>query len=427
MQKKSLLVWADSPVTKTGFGIVTNFILKSLYKTNKYEIDILGINHFQPFYNKTEYPYQITSSRLLDPGDPYGRNMFLKAIQEKEYDIIWIMNDSYVVHPVADKMKEIIWTKNYQTKVIYYYPIDCTLPPNSEKMILAADKAVTYTQWAAKKTFQVLPHIEGRVDVIHHGVDTSVFKPLPEEEVLTFRRNKFQITDDTFLIVNINRNSPRKDLARTILAFKEFKTFLEGKPTKLYLHTVPHEKQPGINIDLTQPLIHLALKMGEDVIFPAKYSPTTPFTEEQLNLVYNAAAYNGCFLSTALGEGFGLSSIESLAAGCPVILGDHSSTSEILGDNWERGLIYPCREEILIDNSGYRRMGRMTDILFCLRSAYSKDKNLKEMISRGLSWCKEHDWDIIGQQWVKVFESVLAEKPNKLQAVKSSKIVGEDL
>ena len=49
--KKQVLCWSDSPIIQTGFGVVTKYIMKALYNTGKYDIDILAINFYGDFYN----------------------------------------------------------------------------------------------------------------------------------------------------------------------------------------------------------------------------------------------------------------------------------------------------------------------------------------------------------------------------------------
>lgn len=42
--KRRLLCWADSPIVTTGYGQVCRYLLKAIYATDQWDIDVLAIN-----------------------------------------------------------------------------------------------------------------------------------------------------------------------------------------------------------------------------------------------------------------------------------------------------------------------------------------------------------------------------------------------
>ena len=104
--KIKVLTWSDAVFSTTGFGTVSKYILKALHESGLYDIDQLGINFFDPFYDKKVYPYNITPARLDDPNDPYGNQMFLQALGTGKYDLVFIINDTFVVHGIADRVEK---------------------------------------------------------------------------------------------------------------------------------------------------------------------------------------------------------------------------------------------------------------------------------------------------------------------------------
>jgi hypothetical protein len=138
-KKLKILVWSDSVLASTGFGVVSKHVLKELHKTGKYEIHQLAVNYYGEFYDQTKYPYQLSPARLLDPSDPFGNKMLVRALQKEDYDILWILNDTFVVNNVVDSIAKVKEDRRVHGlkvfKTIYYYPVDCTVLNNFSKMI----------------------------------------------------------------------------------------------------------------------------------------------------------------------------------------------------------------------------------------------------------------------------------------------------
>ncbi len=405
-----ILCWLDSPEVHTGFGVVSKHILKALHQTGKFDIDVLGINFFGRFYDREEYPYQITPAKLLDPSDPFGRRMLIRSLLQKQYDVLFIINDTYVTHGIAEEIAKYKAKYNPYLKIIYYFPVDCRLDINSAAMIKLADKPVTYTHFAEQEVLKVLPSLETKLGVIYHGTDIESYHPLHVEERDYARSKYFNIKDDeTFIFINVNRNSVRKNLSQTILAFAEFRRIYKKK-SLLYLHTVPNDQ----GIDLLMALNHLGLNTQTDVIFPSNYSSVDSFPDKDLNVLYNAA---DCFMTTSLGEGFGLSLFEAAAAGLPVLAPRNTVFPELLANDL-RGLLYPVTDQVYIDSSGYRLRGHTADIVNSMLQATSLPVKIKQdMINNMNQFITKYSWKNVCEDWVKLFDDTINKSSITIESV----------
>jgi glycosyltransferase involved in cell wall biosynthesis len=419
-QKKRVLVWSDSVTATTGFGVVSKHILKALHNTGRYEIDQLAINYFGDFVDKREVPYSLVPARLGNPKDPYGRQMFISSIQKKEYDIVFIINDTFVVEDVAShiqKVRDIKRDMGHKIfKLVYYYPVDCRLLPSSCTMVRAADVAVPYTNFADRMSRQV----EGidPAPVIYHGADIHSFYPLPPDIRYKCRVKWLNITDpDRFLLISVNRNSVRKDIARTILAFAEFRKHVPN--SCLYLHTAVQDGMGGPITDLQVPCEELGFSLKDDVIFPRNFRPASGFPIEVLNQLYNCA---DAFITTNLGEGWGLTLTEAMAAGLPVISPNHTSAPEILGNGV--GYLYDCKEQVYVDNSGFRPMGRMEDIVEQMLLCHQEWQEARQgtsqtrlaRVMKGQNFTRKYSWENVCQDWVKLFDGLESVEAKDIQA-----------
>jgi len=405
--KKRVLCWSDSPTVSTGFGVVTKNVIGGLEKTGKYEIHQLAINHDGKFVDSESYPWQIQAAKLLEPSDPYGNKMFLRAVDMGNYDIIWILNDMYVTTRMAPDLDKIIKHKKQTEQkvptIIYYYPVDCQVVPEGGALLKVADINVAYTHHGALMTKFTMPEMAQNLQEIPHGVDSSLFRPLSKKEAIEYKKKALGVDEDTFVIANINRNTSRKQIAYSMLAFKEFRKVVPN--SIMYIHAAFHD-QGG---DLLLAARDLGFELDKDVVFPVNYGPGNGVSSEALNALYNVA---DVFLTTHLGEGWGLTISESMAAGTPVIVPNNTCMPQLVGANGDRGYMYECNDTIYIDNSGYRKKGLIPDILKVMVDSYEAGSKWDEtsengkIVRRARDWAVEHDWKNVVKKWIKLFDSV---------------------
>jgi glycosyltransferase involved in cell wall biosynthesis len=122
-------------------------------------------------------------------------------------------------------------------------------------------------------------------------------------------------------ILNVGGMDARKNIAGLIQAFAEVYRQFGNPDLRLFITGNP-------------------AKLGSDVIFPdwrplaEKLGVTdklmcTPVAEEDLATLYSAA---DCFAFTSLYEGFGLTPLEAMACGAPVVCSNATSLPEVVGD-----------------------------------------------------------------------------------------------
>jgi glycosyltransferase involved in cell wall biosynthesis len=417
MTKKRVLAWSDSALAGTGFGVVSKHILTALHNTGKYEIHHLAINHHGEFHNSNIFPWQMQPAKLLDPKDPHGMKMFHKTLTQSHYDIVFVLNDLFVttkVSDVVDKAKQAASAHGKKPPVfVYYYPVDCKVIPNGANFLDTCDIPVCYTKHGREETLKVKPELESKLRIVPHGVDTRVFHPAQNANIKKWRKQIFDLDDDeTTLVLNVNRNSTRKQIPYAILAFKEFRKQVPN--SMMYIHAMIRD-QGG---DLARAIEDAGLDMTKDVILPAKFSPANPAPDAVMHQIYNSA---DMFLTTHLGEGWGLTITEAMACGLPVVSPDNTCMKEQLGEDSERGYLYPCKDTIWVDSSGYRLKGLLPDITEQMLNAYNdgpKGKNPKCQLAT--KWAMKHDWRMVTKAWVKLFEDIETDT-----AVKHSSLLDE--
>jgi glycosyltransferase involved in cell wall biosynthesis len=138
---------------------------------------------------------------------------------------------------------------------------------------------------------------------------------------------------------------------------------------------------------------------GVDYMFPSEEDYNKGASVETLNKIYNAS---DCFITTATGEGWGLTITEAMACMLPLILPNHTSIGEIGGKNGEKCYFL---EELSPDVHNIDNIIRFKCNIYEIAEVISqveKDKkshalDQKLKIEKGLKYVKSLDWHSISK------------------------------
>lgn len=397
-QKKiKVLAYCDAPTCATGFGTVSRNIFEGLYRTGRYEIDVLGINYWGDPHN---FPYRIWPTGTNKEKDPYGRQKVVSMIPQMDFDVLFFLQDTFIMDFLPVLIPHLKTRREKPFKSIVYYPIDSILKEKWSKSISVIDFIVAYCEFGKQETLKVL-HDHDDVRTISHGVNTKEYFPLPKPQIEAFRNQYFGKYADKFIITNLNRNQQRKDIPRTIMAFKKFREIVPD--SILYLHMAMQDQ--GWN--LKEICDNMGFDTSKDVIFPQNFGPNQGYPIEVVNALYNAS---DVVVSTTTGEGFGLSWIEAMAAKVPIIMPDNTAMVEFITE--DRGyLVKSGANDSLYtilphDNEILRPLVDVDDFVDKLVNIYNNREEAIQKAENAYKWIvEEMDWQkSIAKQWVELFD-----------------------
>lgn len=409
-EKVNLLLYGDY-CCGTGFAQVLGNIARELHATGKYNIDVIAINYSGDPKDEAKWPgnvYPAMPGGLMNAGaygDVYGRQRLLDLMGSGKYDVVFMLQDTFVIEPIMEEIKKTqdALPKNGHKvfKTVWYYPVDAQLKKQWVDTVAGADFPVVYTEYGKRETLKHLPELEDRLRVIYHGNNPNHFFPIQDkQDVANFRAQYFNgKADDRFLIVNINRNQPRKDIARSLMILKEL--WDRGRKPLLYLHMQYEDAGGNIFTIANQ------LGLGKEYEFflpsPKIFNANQGMPLEDVNRIYNAA---DLVLSTTLGEGWGLSMTEAMATKTPVVAPDNTSFSEMGAMNRVKLIPSGADPSMWIVKEGdNERIRPLMDVKAAADAIEAiMDGKDKPNVEAAFQWVSNLDWKNICKQWIAVVD-----------------------
>jgi glycosyltransferase involved in cell wall biosynthesis len=400
-QKKLNVLWIADAVMQTGFARVTHSILEHLYPLMN--ISVLAVN-----FNGDPTPYQKQYDLYpaMIGGDVWGAQRVPELIEKTKPDVILIINDPWNVAQYLDMIDP-----KLKIPVVAYMPVDA---PNqmAGRAINGLSRAIAYTNFGRKQL--MLGGYSGRCEVIPHGVNTNIYKPMPTQEARTALGLARKLPPDAFVVGAVARNQPRKRLDLTFQAWTQW-WINAGQPRNafLFLHTTMRDI--GWNIG------QLAEYYGMNeqlIVTNPKMTLHNCIPESKMPLVYNSFDVQ---LHTPLGEGWGLTAHEGMACRRAQIMPRHSAFAE-----WPEGCVryVETMTSFPVTPNGINSIGAeasIPELVDAIEELYRNVELREELAQKGYERATEprFNWAEISKQFYDVMLEAATERRQTPVGVKS--------
>jgi glycosyltransferase involved in cell wall biosynthesis len=388
------VLWISDLVVPTGFSRVAHSIIKYL-DTKKYSITGLGVN-----YRGDPHSHGFPIFPASSGGKVYGEDRLVSMLNDKKYDILFILNDSWIQNAYLAQIKEKV-TKENMPKIVSYFPVDSEMHlPEWYSNFDIVDAAVTYTDFAKEVVNHESCAPDLKVEIIPHGNDQKVFykkyMSRSDAKVDLFRNKE---AADWFIFLNAGRNQPRKRLDISIEAFA---LFAENKPdVRLYMHCGARDS----HIDV--PRFARRFSIDNKLILTSLVNGIQTVPDAVLNGIYNACDVG---LNTGLGEGWGLPNVEHATTGAPQIVPGHSACLELFKDCGE--IVAPKLKFTLDHSMTVGKLVDPIDVASSMEKLYADRLLYNSLAEAGMKKFinPEYEWENISHRWDKLFTRVLSQK-----------------
>jgi D-inositol-3-phosphate glycosyltransferase len=387
---KPRLLWIGDALVPTGFATVTHAVLNHL--RHDWEVIVSGVNYDG---SPHELPYDVMPA--WQGGDMWGMNRFQDLCTEFDPAAVVINNDWWNVAQFAKIAPAGV-------PIIGYMPVDGgNLDPEAMTELNKLHAAVWYTGFGYRAACAA--GFTGRRQIIPHGIDTEVFQPV--DRYAARRRLGLQVPRDVFIVGNINRNQPRKRLDLTIQIFAAWTKAHNITNAHLLLHCA--QKDTGWDLRRVAGYYGVADRLiltGAEDIRDLQEAP-------RMKDIYNCLDVQ---MTTTLGEGWGLTTMEGMACGIPQIVPDSSALGE-----WAKPAVkIPCSRTLI--HPEINTTGALVDeapFVDALQALYHSKATRSRLAAQGLEhvFREEFRWKNVARK----FRALLPAAPRQTKLRREAK------
>jgi len=314
----------------TGYSKVSHNMVQELSKKPWMKVTHFGFQKmpqvpegFRPYPSNVEVYAAAGNEKPQQQG--FGYQQLPDYIRRKDPNVVMIYNDLSVVSRFLEEIRKSGIPRNFKIWVYCDQVYNTQLQPYLDVLNRDSDLVFTFsTFW--KKCLKE-QGITRPLDVITHGFDKDKFFPIPRE----LARKQMNLPNDRFVILNLNRNQPRKRYDILIMAFVELICKYPTKP--IYLFCVCDKGEKG-GWDLfglyKRELVLRKVPVEQFADRLMVSSVDMAFRDEDINMFYNAANIG---INTADGEGWGLCNFEQMGVGVPQVVPDVGGFKEFCNTN----------------------------------------------------------------------------------------------
>lgn len=398
-----------------GYSRVVYYVSKYLGVKDDIELTIYGFQNFKNTTSsgRTDIPSNVIIHDAYATEEPkrsgFGEKEIATYLKTHPQDIVIIFNDMVITTSlVRDIVLNLSKEERSQFKLISYmdqvYPYQKTEFINVLNEYFDAVIAFTpYWESVVKKL-----GLKKEMPTYHfpHGFDDKLYFPIPK----LLARTYFNIPQDAFVILNLNRNQPRKRWDHTIMAFanvveRHYKLKDSTRPIRLMIGTAIKGFWNLMEIyDNEIKKRNIPIDVGREYI--STIDNPQQLTDRSINIIYNLCDIG---INTCEGEGFGLCQFEHLALGCPQIVANIGGFKEFINDT-NSTLIEP-KWNYYVDNvrdgiGGFAEVSNPSDFADAIWDYYTHPEKVTAHGKNGRKEIIQHySWETVVNMLYKIVKS----------------------
>lgn len=422
-----VLLFATHIHSTNGYCLVGHALAKELAKRKDIDLTYFGFQNFHKNQNhitKRTLPPNVFVYDAYENENPkglgFGFDQVTEFVSMNKPDVCIIYNDMVVVSNILDKLKAVP-DRNFKIIVyidqVYLYQ----KKEHVQRLNNEADMVLAFTPyWQDCIVGQGLTK---PCDFIRHGFDPYMHYPVPKKLARAF----FGLKEDDFIILNLNRNQPRKRWDICIQAFAEVVSRHVTEPIKLLVATAIHGSWNLLEV-YERELKKRGLTLEEGMKHLILIDNPQQITDEEVNILYNVADIG---FSTADGEGFGLCSFQQAAVGVPQVLPAIGGFIDFFDK--DSAILVEPKMTLYIDSSrdgvgGECQLCDWKDFVDGIE-AYYADRSLIERHGKKAreNMLKNYKWSDIGDKLYKICKDVCGHEVKDEIVVSNDDISLEDI
>ena len=259
MSKKiKVLTLSDHPLSPSGVGTQTKYVIEALLKSGKFEVISFGGAMKHQNYDPIKVEPYGDEWRII-PVDGYGTQEMIRSVLRTEKpDILYFMTDPRFYGWLWDIENEI----RPLIPMVYYHVWDNFPAPHFNRRYYASnDRICAISKVTRDIVAEVAPEV--KLDYVPHAVDSNIFNPMAQEQINEVRERHLGNDKDRVVFFWNNRNARRKQSGTLLFWFKKFLDKVGHDKAQLIMHTDPKDPHGQ---DLEHIIDHLGLDTDRQVL-----------------------------------------------------------------------------------------------------------------------------------------------------------------
>lgn len=336
--KTRIMLCGTYPIgTSNGYSKVVYYICKYLQNYDDIQLTVYGfqnVNNTSGANIRNDLNNVILYDVLANENpkrNGFGEKEIGDYLKKNPQDIIIIFNDSIITTALIGTLVKECWDEKKNFKLISYMDQVYKYQKKEYIQILNTffDGIITFTPY-----WQEIATKLGITKPLYnfpHGFDYNLYYPIPQN----IARLYYNYDDNDFMILNLNRNQPRKRWDISIIAWCKFLEMCYSKFKNINnLKLVVGTQMNGYwdLMEIFQNEIRFTeIPWDEAKNTLVKIENPQQLSDRDINILYNACDIG---LNTADGEGFGLCTFEGLGVGKPQVASYLGGMIEFLSEDY---------------------------------------------------------------------------------------------
>lgn len=303
MTKKTILLLSDHPLSTSGVGTQSRWLVSGLINTGKYSFRCFGAAMKHENYETVLVNPDFIIKPTVGFGDPV---LLRKTLAQVRPDALMIFTDPRFFNWLFAMEEEI----HQICPIVYWHLWDNGPWPEFNRPIYECVDLVNCINYPTYE--MVHERFPERTNYIPHAVPKDLYYPIPKEEATKFKTALLgPERTDHFTVLYVSRNARRKMTSDILVSWKQFLDALQAKTgskkATLILHTDPID-QEGTNLFAVIEM----LGIKDNVVF----------SKERISFHDMRNLYNVCdtIVCRSSAEGFGLPTLEAMMCGKPIVV-----------------------------------------------------------------------------------------------------------
>lgn len=395
------LLWVGDGGSHGGFATVTHAIGERLVRDFGHDIHVLAANYLGDFWN-TNLKLYVANQK--EPKDIVGLSRMVEMCAKLMPDAIVFVNDPRVVLRALLEnpwdAEHVLWRGmdsqsgfRWKPPILGYLAIDGYNSPRSWDIL--EQRVIRIAMSHHGQT--AMPE----APVVWHGVDTSVFYPRDKAE----SKRALGFDPNRFLILRVDKNTWRKDYPST---WRALRPLLRRHPDiDVHFHC-QRDAKDGYDLE--------AVRWNDEdirdrVTMSENLGGYVGITQEQLATLFSAA---DLFVSTSWGEGFGLTLLEAMAAGTPVVAQDCSAITEVVGPG---GRLIKPKDRMYVPMGQEHCVPDVDNFTYWIERLY-ESRPMREALGRAaVEQASKFSWDIAASRFHEHITNAIERNQAELDAM----------